>query len=98
MSPWPYDDELLPCVPERYKKGPMARILHSVTVEIHSQIGDLKRQKKKPTAIRLGPACSVRFCYEQNKRNIRIDQGPKEFRGLPIVYRWSVEGVFVVGE
>ncbi len=96
VPPWPYDDELLPYIPERYKKGFMRKILLSVTVEIHRQIGELKKQKKKPSKIFLGPVCSVRFCYEQNHRNIRIEEGPKSYLDMPITYRHQEEGVFVL--
>lgn len=89
---------LLSWVPERYKRknSPMRRILLSVTNEIHRQIGELKRQKKKPAFIKLGPVCSVRFCYEQNRGNIRISDGPREYLEMPVKYRYHREGVFVL--
>lgn len=81
------DDDLLPYIPEKYKKGFAKMVLYSVTVEINGHIGILKKQKLEPYRIHLCPICSVRFCYEQNARNIRIDEGPKEYLGIPIVYR-----------
>jgi hypothetical protein len=98
LSPWPFDDNLFPFIPQRYQRGFMRRVLFSVTVEIHRQIGELRRQKKKPACIKLGSVCSVRFCYEQNHRNIRISDGPREYLGLPISYRHPQEGVFVESE
>lgn len=83
------DEYLLPYIPKRYRKSFARLTLLSVTVEIHGHIGKLKKQKLKPGRIHLCPICSVRFCYEQNKKNPRIDQGPKEYLGLPIVYRSS---------
>ena len=96
-----YEDfDLLPFIPERYKRknSPMRIILLSVNNEIHRQIGLLKKQKKKPAIIRLGPVCSVRFCYEMNQCNIRIEDGPREYLGIPIRYRYPREGVYVKGE
>ncbi len=100
MSPYDEDLDLLPYIPERYKNpaSPMRVVLLSVTTEIHRQIGALERQKKKPAVIKLGPVCSVRFCYEQNGRDIRIERGPKEYLGLPVRYRYRREGVFVVAK
>lgn len=84
---WPYDDDLLPLVPQRYKNGFAERILLSVTVEIHRQIGEIKRAGRKPTRIHLCPVCSIRFCYEHWVPEMRPDKGPKEYLGLPIIYR-----------
>lgn len=89
------DEDLLPYIPSRYRKGFMRKVLLSVTVEIHRQLGEVKKQKKKPVRICLGQVCSVRFAYEQNKRNIRLDEAPKEYLGLPIQYRYPVEGVHI---
>ncbi len=65
----------------------MRLVLNSVTVEIHRQIGALKRQGLKPAKIHLCRVCSVRFAYEQNRRNPNINQAPRAYLGLPIVYR-----------
>lgn len=84
---------LLPFIPEKYKRGFYRRMLLSVTVEIHRQLG---ATKEPVCLIRLGSVCSVRFCYEQNNGNIRISEGPAEYLNIPIHYRWIEEGVFIV--
>ena len=94
-----FEKDLRPYMPEKYKKGFMARILHSVTVEIHRQIGALKKQKLKPARIYLCPVCSVRFCYEHNHGVPDMRKAPKEYLGMPIVYRYKkIVGVWVEPE
>lgn len=78
----------------KYAKGWLKPVIFSVTVEIHGQIGDLKKQKKEPGLIKLGPHCSVRFCYEHTGQT-DLRKAPGEYLGIEIIYRYEFEGVFV---
>lgn len=81
------DDVLLHNVPKRYHKGFAKQILYSVTVELNGAIWAVRKKGLTPARVHLCPICSARFCAEQNRGNPRIDQGPTEYLGVPIVYR-----------
>ncbi|AZO95273.1 hypothetical protein [Halocella sp. SP3-1] len=91
-------DPYLPGIPEKYQKGYLYKVLLSVTVEINGQISEIKKAKKKPSAIYLGPICSMRFAYEQGSQNKSFDirQAPKKYLGLPVHYHCEkITGVYV---
>lgn len=91
-------DKYLPDIPDRYQKGYLYQVLLSITNEIHTQIGQLKKSNKKPKAIYLGKICSMRFAYEQGSKNKSFDirQSPEEYLGLPVHYHSEkITGVYV---
>jgi hypothetical protein len=69
----------------------------SVSVGINHRIGLLKRQKKKPTLIRLGGWATGYFMREHGLRAV-----PREtfyYAGLPVVFRDpKIIGIAVEGE
>ena len=88
--------DLLPHIPEHYKKGYLKVQLLSVTVEINRQIGKLKKQGKKPALIRMDRVFSMRFTYEQNQGKV-FSPRPKKYLGIPIEYNCKdIIGVMVL--
>ncbi|MCL5292553.1 MAG: hypothetical protein M1548_08520 [Actinobacteria bacterium] len=89
--------EFLPRWVRRRKISWVSSQYYSITCEIHGQIGDLRRKKFTPKCIRLGPAASARFAREHWAQS--IEEGPKEYLGLPVLYRDpKLSGVFVEHE
>lgn len=69
----------------------------SVSVGINHRIGLLKRQKKKPTLIRLGGWATGYFLREHGLR--RVPKEPFFYAGLPVVFRDpKIIGIAVEGE
>ncbi len=82
------------------KKGFNRQIYGSITMEINSQIGRLRHAGLKPTLVRLGPAASAVYAWEQ--WNERISEAPTHHIGyrckVPIRYRDpKISGVVVEG-
>ncbi len=86
----------LPYIPRKYLKGYMLTVLQSVTVEIHRQSAMLQHKNITPSRVMLGPVCSRRFAYEQNKKNPIVSDAPKEYNGLQIEYNCDHIGVIVI--